>query len=57
MSISFDAVAGFWDYLKEEEGVSKINQGLVDDAPQSAIDAYEGYLKMQAEAVKEGIEL
>jgi len=55
MSISFDAVAEFWDYLKPGQGIS--GRGLVDDAPQSAIDAYEAYIKMQEDAVKEGIEL
>ena len=61
VSVDHRLLEAFTKYLdpkrKYMDGISTEEIGLVDDAPQSAIDAYEAYLKMQAEAVKEGIEL
>lgn len=64
MSISFDAVDKFWDYLEyypeqDEEGYDGIHnggiKGLREDAPEEAKKQYAEYVKMQQRAKKSGI--
>lgn len=64
MSISWDAVKDFWDYIEcypyeDEEGYDGIHNGgikcISKNAPKSAKLAYEKYVKIQKETETKGI--
>jgi len=52
--LSPEVFEDFIDYLKAGDGTWE-EQGLVDDAPESAIKAYKKYLKMVKENKKSGV--
>ena len=66
MSIAFEAVRSFWDYLgyypdEDEPGFDGIHyggiKGLRKDATESARKSYKRYLEMTQKAQKEGYAL
>ena len=51
---TYDAVKDFIKYITAEDNDMPYG-GLVDDAPQSAVDAYQRYVAKEREAEKKGI--
>ncbi len=66
MSIPYEAVKDFWDYVEfypgeGEPGFDGVHtdgiKGLTKDAPESARKAYAAYMRMEQEAKRAGIRL
>ena len=61
MSVDSRLLVAFTKYLdparKYLDNIPTSKIGLVPDAPQSAINAYEEFKRMSEEAVRQGIEL
>ena len=54
--VTYEAVEKFIDYVTYEDN-DLLYGGLVEDAPESAVKAYDAYVKMVKDAEKQGLNL
>lgn len=66
MSVPYDMVKDFWDYLlfypeEDEEGFDGVHdggiKGIKDNAPDEAVEAYGKYLKLVKDNRENGIKM
>ena len=57
MTLSKEAVEGFWDYLIRDTNKPISQAGLVPDAPIEAVEAYEKFKETYKEAIANGFRI